>query len=401
MLLVTCASYAAHGVASDWRQQVRDQVAQHQLDSALATIDRQLEVSPNDLEAHGWRGRILSWKGSWSEAESEYRYVLQSVPGDVDILIGLADVLLWSQRPQEALSVLDRARLWAPSNPEVLSRRAKVLRTLGRNADSQLEFRQLLAHDPHNQEAKRALKTVAPVSRHEFRVGEDIDTFNYSDAAYVHSLTLSSRWSQRWATSFSASFCQRFGESATKGTASAMFRVTQKDLLTVGGSGAGDQGIIPRSEAFFEYGHAFRLRNPFFRGLETSYRQHWLWYRGAHVLTTGVGQLVYLPRDWTWMFTTTGARSGFTGSGVEWVPSGSTKLGFPLLRQLSGNIFFAVGSENFTQVDQIGRFSAHTYGGGLRYRFRENQDVSGYIASQDRSGNRSQNSFGLSYGIHF
>ena len=29
---------------------------------------------------------------------------------------------------------------------------------------------------------------------------------------------------------------------------------------------------------------------------------------------------------------------------------------------------FAVGTENFAESDQIGRFSAHTYGGGLRYR---------------------------------
>jgi len=49
-----------------------------------------------------------------------------------------------------------------------------------------------------------------------------------------------------------------------------------------------------------------------------------------------------------------------------------TRLGFPITRwderRLGGNVFYAVGTENFAQVDQIGRFSSHTYGGGLRFQ---------------------------------
>jgi hypothetical protein len=119
------------------------------------------------------------------------------------------------------------------------------------------------------------------------------------------------------------------------------------------------------------------------------------------VLTVGSSEIFYLPRDWTWTFTLTGARSGFAGTGVEWVPSGSTRLGFPLHRRLSGNISFGIGSENFAQVDQIGHFSARTFAGGLRCRLTEIQDITGYVAVQERSQNRTQKSFGLSYGIHF
>jgi hypothetical protein len=72
-----------------------------------------------------------------------------------------------------------------------------------------------------------------------------------------------------------------------------------------------------------------------------------------------------------------------------------------LYRRLSGNLSFAVGSENFAQVDQIGRFSAYTFGAGLRYRFTRRQDLSGYVASQQRTQDRTQNSFGLSYGFRF
>jgi hypothetical protein len=192
----------------------------------------------------------------------------------------------------------------------------------------------------------------------------------------------------------------RFGEDAVKFNASTSYHVTKSDWLTAGGAVARDSGVIPKGEAFFEYGHGFRLHHPV-RGVEMSYQQHWLWYEGAHVLTLRLSQIYYLPRDWTWSVGVTGARSGFFGTSVAWVPSGATRLAFPLAHHLSGNLSFGVGSENFAQVDQIGRFAARTYGGGLKFRFTENQDVSGYFAWQDRTQERTQSSCGMSYGIRF
>jgi hypothetical protein len=60
-----------------------------------------------------------------------------------------------------------------------------------------------------------------------------------------------------------------------------------------------------------------------------------------------------------------------------------------------------VGAENFAQVDQIGRLSARTYGGGARYGFAEGQHVEAFVARQDREHNQIQTSLGLSYGIRF
>jgi len=401
VLLLIADCHAEHNAATDWQQQVRELIANHELDAALGMVDERLEQSAGDLEARGWRGRILAWKGSWAQAESEYRYVLASAPSDVDIVAALADVLIWQKKNTEALQLLDGARTLFPSNPEVLSRRARVLVILGRTSEARAEFREVLAQDPQNPEARRDLKGIEAATRYELRVGEDVDAFNFTDAALAHSLSFKSRWSRRWSTLFTTSIYERFGETATKGTASATLRITSKDWISIGGAHAADHGIIPRYEAFYEYGHGFLIHNSFFRALESTYQQHWFWYRGAHVLTLGVSELLYLPHDWTWTVMVNGARSGFAGSGVEWVPSGATKLGFPLPYQFSGNVTFAVGSENFAQIDQIGRFSAHTYAGGLRYKITANQDISGYIAAQERTQNRSQNSYGVSYGIHF
>ncbi len=101
----------------------------------------------------------------------------------------------------------------------------------------------------------------------------------------------------------------------------------------------------------------------------------------------------------------TGARSRFPAIPAEWRPSGTTRLNFPLAsfgeRRLSGNVFFAAGTENFASVDQLGRFSSHTYGGGFRFRFTARQDVTAYSGYQKRTQGRTDTAFGWSYGIRF
>ena len=84
---------------------------------------------------------------------------------------------------------------------------------------------------------------------------------------------------------------------------------------------------------------------------------------------TGVN-LVYLPREWTFSIGVTEAQSAFSGLGTQWRPSEIARLGFPILRreekQLSGNVFFATGTEDFASIDQIGSFASQTFGAGLR-----------------------------------
>jgi tetratricopeptide (TPR) repeat protein len=397
-LFLAVVSPFAGQTGSEWQQQVQDEVKAQHLDAALTIVDQRLANTPEDLEAHGWRGRLLAWKGRWPEGEAEYKLVLEKFPNDVDILTGLANVLLWQEKYSEALKVLNHARTISPSDHEILSRRARVLALLGRTGEGQLEYQQVLQFDPGNKEARAS---VLENSKHELRVGDDIDFFNYTGNAETQSVSLSSRWNSRWSTVFGVSTYQRFGQDAVKFQASGGLHLTAQTWASVGTAVANDQGLVPTNEAFFEIGHAFRLDNRWVQGLESSYEQHWFWYQGAHVLTFSTNQIVHLPKGWTWSLTVTGARSEFAGTPVAWEPSGWSKLGFPLYHRLSGNVLYAVGSENFSQVDQIGQFSAHTYGGGLRYQFFDRQDVQGYLARQLRSQGQTDTTLGFSYGIRF
>jgi Tetratricopeptide repeat len=385
----------------DWQQKVHEKVQLHQIEAALALVDERLGEDAADMEAHAWRGRLLAWQGHWAAAESEYRRVLERFPADIEVLCGLADVLLWQGKSKQALAVINQARPIEPTEPEILLRRARILEALQHTSEARSQYGEILRLHPENQDAKKAWARLSAEHKNELRVGADGSAFNDIGPAEDQQIYVTSHWTDRLSTSFETGFSQRFGQTAEDFLGSVSFRFTKGDWLTGGSGFANHQSISPESEMFFEYGHGLRFSSSRIRGVEASYQQHWFWYQGAHVLTLNCAQIYYLPEDWTWTLSVTGARSGFAGTGIEWVPSGYTRLGFPIHRNLSGDLTFGNGTEDFAQIDQIGRFSARTYAGGLKYRFSPTQDIGGYIAVQDRSSGETQHNFGASYGFRF
>jgi tetratricopeptide (TPR) repeat protein len=392
----------ANPPADDWKAEVRALLAAGNARQALSVADRRLAEAPEDLEARGWRARVLMRLDRTPEAEAEYRKVLAAVPDDTDILYGLAEALARQQHFEEALAPLDRARHLDPKRADVEALRGRVLRALGRRDEARAAFREAARLEPGSAEAKAGFASLEEEPRHQFVIGTDLDTFNYTDSAGAFTTSLTSHWTPRWITSFSQSYYDRFGGQAVKFTGSVTFKPTKHDGITAGAAVAHHDNVIPKSEAFFDLDHGFNFgKKAFVRGVELDYAQRWLWFSAAHILTFTPSAIFYLPRDWSWALNVTAARSSFPGLVPSWQPSGSTKLKFPLVPRLDGNVFFAVGSEDFSRTDQIGRFSARTWGGGLHWGFSRRQDVSGYVFNQDRSQSRSQTSFGLAYGFRF
>jgi tetratricopeptide (TPR) repeat protein len=392
---------AAQSEISNWQQTVRQLVNDGRNIQALVLVQNRLQQFPEDLEAHGWRGRLLAWRGSFQDAEAEYRAVLRRAPRDTDVLTSLSDVLLWQKKYDEALQALDRAKEIEPTNLEVTTRRARVLFLLDRASESREQYRSVLLSDPTNATARAALSESAGSPRQDLRIGEEFDLLSYAGNTQNQVVSLSSRWTQRWTTLVAINTYQMFGERAVRTGGGAAFRVRRNDWLRFEAGVAPAQNITSERDALLEYAHGFRFSNSVVRGLESSYQQRWLWYRGAQVSTFGTTQIVYLPRDWLWALTVNGARTCFPSSGCAVVPSGSTKLTFPLTHALSGNVLYAVGSENFSEVNQIGRISAHSYGGGLRYHLALNQDLITSLVIQKRPAGQAQTNIGTTYGIRF
>ena len=396
-----CALPLCHSqdMPTDWQAQVRTRVSAGNLTAALQIVDSRLAESPQDLEARGWRARVLAWSGRWKEAETDYRIVLAAFPQDVDMLVGLSYVLTWERDYEGALGVLDRAEEIQPARADIYLSRGRVLRASGRVRESRLAFEKSLALDPGSREAKDELASAAANPRFTLSFGADFDKFNFTSSANAFTTSLTAQISPRWTTNLSVVAVQRFGQRAETFLSSAGYKLTHRDSITVGGGLANDQSIVPLHSAYLEYGHGFSLGERF--ALETTYNQHWFWYHGTRVMTLTPQVTLDLPRNWSWSLQLTEARSSFAGLPPAWRPSGLTRLSFPIHHTLTGNVFYAAGTEDFALLDQIGSFSAETYGGGLSYWFHSRHRFTGYVARQQRSQGRTDTSYGGSYAFRF
>ncbi len=404
--LLLAAPMRSQMQAPEWQAEVRRYAEAQDWISAMRIVDQQAAAAPQDMDVRAWRARVLSWSGRLPEAEKEYLEILKFARNDPDDWMGLAGVYSREGKTEESLRVLSRAVELDPKRADLHAARARALRGKGERIEPQMEFRKALGLDPTSAEAQAGLISLRGEPRQELRFSQDNDLFNFTSANHAGWVSLASQWTPRWGTNFAGSFYERAGIRAGKFSGGITGRSHRWGALTAGGAVGHDNGVIPKSEVFFDVDHGWKTgESNFVRSVEFSYAQHWYWYRQSRILTLNGTAIAYLPREWTLTLGATGARSAFSGTGAEWRPSGMTRLGFPLAnwgeRRLSGNVSFAAGTEDFTQIDQIGRFASQTYGGGLRIQINARQDVTGYASYQKRTQSRTDTNFGLSYGIRF
>lgn len=405
LIRLACLLAVLPAAAQDWTQTIRALAHERRFADGLALVDGRLAANAADAEARAWRARLLAWSGRWSEAEKEYRAALVGAPQDVELLLSLADVVYWQGRAAEALTLLAQAVAAAPA-ANVLGaaevRRGRILLALDRPREAQAAWERALALDPGNDEARAVLARLPRALRHLLRGGFDYDHLNYTTAAHVSTLSLRSQWPRRWTTDVSLQVHRRSGEAPARFSLAATVQLPAQHTLSFGAAKARDRGVIARSELFLEAGRGLRIsETALLRGLELSLHAHAYRFRDGRVTALTPALIFYLPRDWTFALHATAARSRFTATPAEWRPSGMFRLGFPLRRQVSGQLFFGAGTENFARADQVGRFSARTSGGGVRWQATPRHDFAVYALHQDRSQERKQTSCGLSYGFRF
>lgn len=405
-VLLVASAVLGQDQTPDWQTQVRKYSETQDWVSALRIVDQEIARAPQDMDIRAWRARVLGWSGRLAEAEKEYLEILKVSGNDPDNWMGLANVYLREGQTTEALRAIDTAVQLDPSRADLHTVRARLLRTAGERNEARLEFQKALNLDHASKEARVGLISLRLEPKHELRVGQDNDLFNFTSANHDGWTSLQSQWTPHWATSVAGSLYRRGGIDAGKFVGSITRRQPKWGAMTIGGAVGHDNAVIPKSEAFFDLDHGWKAgETSFVRAVEIVYGQHWYWYQSSRILTLSGTTIVYLPREWTISLGATGARSAFSGTSAEWRPSGTTRLGFPLpgwgAKRLSGNLLFATGTEDFAQVDQIGRFASQTFGGGLRLQITARQDVTGFSSYQKRTQNRRDVAFGLSYGIHF
>jgi tetratricopeptide (TPR) repeat protein len=390
----------------DWQTQVRKYCEAHNWESALRIVDQEIVRAQQDVDVRAWRARVLAWSGRLVEAEKEFLEILKVSRNDPDNWMGLANVYLGEGRKVEALRSIDIGVKLDPTRADLHSARARILRAAGERNEARLAFQKALNLDHTNVEAQAGLISLRPEPKHELRFGQENDLFNFAGANHDEWTSLASRWTPHWTSTIAGNFYQRGGAEAEKFVGSVTRLQPKWGAVTLGAAIGHDNAVIPKSEAFFDLDHGWKTGEMnVVRGVEFVYGQHWYWYRASRILTLSGTTILYLPREWTLSLGATGARSAFSGTDAEWRPSGIIRVGFPLAgwstKRLSGNAFLAAGTEDFAQVDQIGRFASRTCGGGLRFQITARQDIAGYAGYQERTQGRTDASLGMSYGIRF
>jgi tetratricopeptide (TPR) repeat protein len=405
-LLLLASLAQAQERAPDWQVQVRSYSDKGDWSAALRIIEREITHAPQDLDLKAWRARVLTWAGRLDEAEHDYREILGVDRSDPDTWAGLATVCLRAGKIEEALRAIEIAVQIDGNRADLHATYGRVLRAAGQRIEARAEFEKALGLDRTSAEARAGLISLRGQPKNEFRGGLETDSLNYTVPNEGQWVSLITRWAPLWSTNLGAGFYQRSGIFADKFTGSLTLHAPWFAAITAGGSIADDHTVIPKSEAFFDFDRGLTNRDArILKGVELQYGQHWYWYQTARILTLNGAAIVYLPRDWSLTFGAAGARSAFSGTGVEWRPSGSTRLGFPLgawsTVRLSGNIFFAAGTENFASSDQIGRFASQTYGGGLRFEYSSRLYLAFTYSYQRRTQSRTDSYSGFSYGFRF
>jgi tetratricopeptide (TPR) repeat protein len=402
----TIFAVRAGAQSADWTAQVRRYAEAQDWASAMNAIDRQLALNPNDMEVRAWRARVLTWSNRLPEAEKEYLLIVEAARSDPDVWMGLASVYLREGKNFQAEQAIDTAEALDSRRADIHAARGRVLRVLGERTAARSEFQEALRLDPSSDEARAGVLAMRGEPKQDLRVGQENDVLSYASSIHGEYALLTSHWSERWSTSESGNFYQYYGLPAEKFLASVTRRQTWLGAVSAGGAIGHDNGVIPRSEAFCGVDRGWKTSDSdFLRGVEFAYDQHWYWYESARILALNGTATFYLPQDWTFTLGATGARSTFSPAASEWKPSESSRLEFPVARRgekrLFASVAFAVGTEDFAQVNQIGSLASQTYGSGLRFQITPRQGVSDFVSYQKRTQGKSDIGFGLSYDIRF
>jgi len=106
------------------------------LDDALSNIDRALALKPRDETYHVQRAEILLLLGRLPEASSEYADLLRRDPNSLKALHGRAEILLAQHNDREALQVLQKYAALSPGDSDVNVVTAGLLVQTGRPQDA-------------------------------------------------------------------------------------------------------------------------------------------------------------------------------------------------------------------------------------------------------------------------
>jgi protein O-GlcNAc transferase len=130
-----------------------------QSDAALAEFRTAVEVAPMNSTARFYLAQELEERGEDSKAEAQYRMSIQLSPS-LMARRNLVDILLRTQREDEALMMLQQIAKEYPYDSTTHVKLGRLLEKEGKSAEAGKEYQATLVTDPANAEAQAALKRL-------------------------------------------------------------------------------------------------------------------------------------------------------------------------------------------------------------------------------------------------
>ena len=176
------------------------------LNESLLPMQKSVELSPHDAEAHSNLGIALRELGRLDEAEASYRQAIALKPDYAEAHNNLGNTLREFRRLEEAESSYRQAIALKPDYAEAHSNLGVTLKELGRLEEAEASFRQAIALNPDFAEAHSNLGVTLKEQ------GELDDALS----SYVRAINLRADYSGAYINLGEALQCVRFKEASQK-----------------------------------------------------------------------------------------------------------------------------------------------------------------------------------------
>lgn len=167
-LLASSGPTFAQGAPASFDQQflaARDLATSGQRAAALAAYTALLETSPGNADVLLGRGRVYAWMGRWPEAEADLRAATDAAPTYADAWSALGDLYLWSDRPTQAADAYGRWLALAPADdPAPLIARGRAFRAAGNFPAARADFEAAGARGATAAQVSDYLRSITPAA---------------------------------------------------------------------------------------------------------------------------------------------------------------------------------------------------------------------------------------------
>ena len=135
LLLFLCLSPA---YAADGYSRAMSFINDMEYDKAIAEIQQHLQTYPKDVDALHLLARSYAWSNQYDQANRIYDQLLKLEHDNTQYLFGKAQALIWLNKSQSAIPLLDEVRKNAPPNPDVWRLQIMALQQSNNPEDKQL-----------------------------------------------------------------------------------------------------------------------------------------------------------------------------------------------------------------------------------------------------------------------